>query len=456
VKSKELREKRAEIAKQMHDLCRKADSENRALNPEEQQIFDRMDSEQQEHLTNAEGYERQEKFQQTILDATKSSNPDFKRAAETFARYDDGDKAIQGWLAHKFLTNRNGADPQHKEGVQKVASQFRGHAERWGLDYASDKVTIPLYERAPKSLGDIRSSSGQSSVVSNLGAEFVPKLLANQIEIYLLAYSEVRKYAMVLRTPEGGPFTIPYSDDTSNASVIIGQGSNDSVLDIPTNKLSISSYMFTTREIYVPIEWARDSKFPVMQFVSDQLGTRHARGQAQYLTTGAGSTQPQGFVTGATSNGNLTSTTNAITYTDMLNLHYSVPGAYRRSPNYAIVGSDSAVKAVRAIVSTTGFPLWQPSLQANTPDTFFGAPLLTNWNMAAMGTTNATVMVAGDFHEFFIRDVGEFELVIDPYSRMATNRQIIVAGHGALDSIVLNPNAFAYLETPSASSIVGP
>src|SRR5205823_4188496 len=126
---------------------------------------------------------------------------------------------------------------------------------------------------------------------------------------------------------------------------------------------------------------------------------------------------------------------------DLLELYYSVPAAYRQVPTFAFVGSDSFAKACRAIVDGMGRPLWEPSLQTDAPDRLFGRPFIVNHHMAAMGTVNAKVAVAGDFNQFLVRDVGNFELITDPYSRMATNRQIVLSGHGAVDSKVLNTSA---------------
>jgi HK97 family phage major capsid protein len=469
MKSKELRERRANIAEEMKALVMKKDSNpDGCLTPEQCQQFDRQNDEIDNLQRQIESMERTELFESKLVESTRSLTTTAERIPTLAVRPQDRDDAMKGWIANQFVRLGKRGEGDLTERVRGVSDQFRDKANRVGLDYDSNTLSIELNPVAPRNMNEaIRSASGQSSLTAGLGGEFVPSTWSSQVETYLLAYAEVRRYAKVLRTPDGGPFKQPIVNDVNQQSVIIAQAATDAVLDMPTATATLNAYMLTTGLITIPIELVRDSKYPIQQVVMEALGVRHARGCGFYLTQGTGPNggfpngQPQGFVSGVYNNGSpsnpirLTKDINTVTYQDILDLKFNCPGAYRTQPSAAFVASDSCVKAFRAIVSTTNFPLWQPSLQVNEPDTLLGHPVITNWQMDAMGKTNAFVCVFGAWEHFLVRDVATFEVIVDPWSKYSTNREIVLSGHGAIDSVVLAPQAFSILETPSASSFSG-
>src|ERR1700704_652990 len=66
--SKKLREERYNLCEKQRALVIKATEEKRSLTPDETQQFDKLDSEANRMLSEAEGYERMEKFNKTLLD----------------------------------------------------------------------------------------------------------------------------------------------------------------------------------------------------------------------------------------------------------------------------------------------------------------------------------------------------------------------------------------------------
>ena len=65
---------------------------------------------------------------------------------------------------------------------------------------------------------------------------------------------------------------------------------------------------------------------------------------------------------------------------------------------------DATVAAVRKLKDTTGQYLWQPGLQAGSPDTILGKPVRTDPNVPAVAL-GAKSILFGDFSTYFVRQV---------------------------------------------------
>lgn len=436
MKSKALREQRAIIAKEISELVAGVKKEERALNSEEQLRFDKLDNEQKTLLEQAEGYERMEKFEEAKIETHYTME---KNLSKGHIRAEDFNNAFRGWLAW------------NSRGLGDVANRYADSCDRVGQPLGRSEFEIRLMKDAPKSIEQIRAASDpQSSVTTNLGAEFVPTTLARFIEVALLAYSQVRQYARVIRTDSGNPFDIPTSDDTATESAIVAQNVADTVKNIPTDKISVGNFMFRTGIVLVPLQWQQQAVIDVVSWVGEQLATRHARGTNNSLTVGSGSGEPEGFVVGAGAGKTLASPS-AVTYAEMLDLMYSVPAAYRNTPSFAFVGSDGFAKCLRQQVDGASRPLWEPSLQTGQPDRYLGKPFVVNYHMAnpGAGQFSKKVCVAGDFNQFLVRDVGTFNVAVAK-ERYIEYLQTGVMGYGAIDSVVLTDNALKYMITPAS------
>lgn len=409
MKSKELREQRAATAKEMERMVLTAKSENRPLNSQEQEAFDKMHSDCSTWLSEAEGYERIESFEKQQLDDLKTTSRPNKPQVNTVEhfRQQDADKALKGWLCSRVNS---------QAGLSHIASENANTAERYGFHYNTDRISLTFAD--------------QSSITNNLGAEFVPTTLANFVYRELLPPSNIRQIARMLRTSTGETFKIPVSTDVAEA-VLIAQNAQDAQGDIPTAEKDLRSYCYTTKRVNVPVEWLRDSQFPVLQFVGEEFGRRYARGTNKALVQGSGSSQPQGYNKAPSA----TTVTTSVKYEDMLALRYSIPIAYRESPDFAWRVSDAALQSLQGEVDGIGRPLWNPSIAPEQADTLMGDPVYVDPYLDDLSDPGNVVVVAGDWSRFLIREVGTFD-VWD--IRVVDYRQIALVGFGFLDSLLLS------------------
>jgi HK97 family phage major capsid protein len=110
------------------------------------------------------------------------------------------------------------------------------------------------------------------------------------------------------------------------------------------------------------------------------------------LTTGAGgSNAPTGIVTAAGTGVAGTIAGGLFTADQLIDLVYSVDGAVRRLQGTGWLMSPSAIRNARKLKDNDGQYLFQPSLQAGQPDTLLGFRVNENPGMAAVGSAAASV-----------------------------------------------------------------
>ena len=125
------------------------------------------------------------------------------------------------------------------------------------------------------------------------------------------------------------------------------------------------------------------------------------------LVTGAGSTQPTGFMHSPTVGvtGTTTGVSGAPTYANLVDLEYSVIAPYRQSKSCYWIAADKTIGGFRKIVDSNSRPVWEPSMVLGSPDLLLGKPLVADPFMPAVAT-GAQPVAFGDFAQFFVRLVG--------------------------------------------------
>lgn len=198
-------------------------------------------------------------------------------------------------------------------------------------------------------------------------------------------------------------------NDTSNKGELLGEGSNFNAQDITFGQTTLKAYFFDSKVVTVSRQLLQDSALPIEQVVSELLAERIGRILNQYFTTGTGSSQPQGCVTGAV-NSSIVSLIAGLTRENIIGLIHSVNAEYRK--NGTLMMADSILKAIKLLeVGTSDArPLWQPSMRDGTPDTIDGYRYIINDEMSGLGSGNK-IMLFGDFKKFVIRWVTDFILI---------------------------------------------
>ncbi|MGF7142386.1 HK97 family phage major capsid protein [Anaerotaenia torta] len=209
-----------------------------------------------------------------------------------------------------------------------------------------------------------------------------------------------RRLAKVITTSSGDR-KIPVVASKGTASWVDEEGTiPDS--DDSFGQVSIGAYKLGTM-IKVSEELLNDSVFQLEPYISREFARRIGNKEEEAFFTGDGSGKPTGILaaTGGAQLGVTTAGATAITIDEVLDLFYSLKAPYRNRSVFIM--NDSTVKAIRKLKDGQGQYLWQPSIQAGTPDTILNRPLYTSSYVPAIAA-GAKTITFGDFSYYWVAD----------------------------------------------------
>lgn len=245
------------------------------------------------------------------------------------------------------------------------------------------------------------------------GGYLVPEAFSNKLFEHCKYSGAVRQVAGQLTTTSGADLIYPNNDDTGNVGAILAENATISEQDLAFGARTFKSWMYTSKLVQVSWQLMQDSAFDIEGLLARKLGERLGRIQNTHFTTGTGATQPEGFITNASTID--VTTDNTLTLADVVRLIYSVDRCYRNA-DAVFQMNDLTISDLRQEASTDGSFIWQPSAQAGEPDRLFGYPVWSNSDMygsADLSPDDGQKLVAfGDFKSgYLIRDVQGVALV---------------------------------------------
>ena len=253
-----------------------------------------------------------------------------------------------------------------------------------------------------------RAGEGLDPVVRNAlqigtdteGGYLVPDEFERTLVEALEEENIFRTLANVITTASGDR-KIPVVASKGTASWIDEEGaipeSDDSF-----GQVSIGAYKLGTM-IKVSEELLNDSVFQLEPYISREFARRIGSKEEEAFFIGDGSGKPTGILaaTGGAQLGVTTAGSTAITLDEVLDLFYSLKAPYRNKSVFIM--NDSTVKAIRKLKDGQGQYLWQPSIQAGTPDTILNRPLFTSSYVPAI-EAGAKTIAFGDFSYYWVAD----------------------------------------------------
>jgi HK97 family phage major capsid protein len=375
---KELREKQAKIvaeARERLDQIDKAD-EARAKELETQHDaamaeYDRLEAQ----IAREEKVASMEQRAAELRAKQRPTNPDGEARGE-----DEGEKIEYRKVFAKVVCGVNPSDlePEERAVLRQGVTKFEQRAQSVGTTTA--------------------------------GGYTVPTELADQIIRSMLAWGPMYDPGVTTEmvTASGNPIKIPTVDDTTVTAVAHTENTaltDDGGSDVTFGQKSLDAYAFDTEFVRWSWELDQDSIFNMEALLGSLLGERLGRIANLRLTTGTGSSQPNGIVTASTL-GVTAAAVAAITFDEIIDLEHSVDPAYRSSPKAAYMLNDSTLKAIRKLKDGQGQYIWQMGdVQRGVPGTLNGRRYYINQAMASLATGNKT-MIFGDLSKYFVRKVG--------------------------------------------------
>jgi len=302
---------------------------------------------------------------------------------------------IQNYL-DKFSLENN--ENKLIESVQASNSPHKQLYAKW-LKGGDQALSAQEWQTINNTLSVGTGSQGGFSVQSEVAKTLIDSLKA---------FGGMRSVSTIIATEMGNPLSFPTSDGTAEVGELIAENTTATAADPTFGTVALTPYKFSSKIVAVPFELLQDSQIDIEAFVNTRLVTRLGRITNQMYTTGTGTAQPTGVVTGATS-GKVGTTGQTVTviFDDLIDLIHSVDPAYRGGTTVGFMMADSSLKVIRKLKDSQNRPVFIPGwdgLAGPIPDNILGYPVTVNQDVAVMAA-NAKSIVFGDFSKYIIRDV---------------------------------------------------
>ena len=258
--------------------------------------------------------------------------------------------------------------------------------------------------------GHIRNT--MSTTTGSEGGFTVETEVARELIESLKDYSGMREVAEVFVTEQGNPMSFPTSDGTSEIGELVAENASATDSDPVFGTVGLNVFKFSSKVVAVPIELLQDSTIDVAAFVNRRLSERLGRVTNQLFTTGTGTGQPRGIITGSTvGKVGVTGQTTTVTFDALVDLIHSVDVSYRRL-GASLMMHDTTMRDIRKIKDSQGRPIFLPAytgLGGDMPDTVLGQPVTINNDVPVMAAS-AKSIVFGLLNRYKIRDAMQVSL----------------------------------------------
>jgi len=214
----------------------------------------------------------------------------------------------------------------------------------------------------------------------------------------------VESVARTINTPTGNVLPIPKVNDTATNGVLQTEGSGITVADMTFGNTDLSAYTYATL-VKVSEQLAQDEDVDLASYLVELLGERIARITNAALTTGDGSSKPNGVVTAATT-GKTTASATAITDEELIDLFYSVDPAYRMGENVKWMMNDTVHSYIRKLGLIAAENYNPISFDQTGTMYILGKEVKINQDMSSAITTGLTTVLFGDFSGYMVRTAG--------------------------------------------------
>lgn len=232
------------------------------------------------------------------------------------------------------------------------------------------------------------------------GGYLVPDEFEHTLIQALTEENVVRSHAHVFTTASGS-HKIPVVSTKGTASWV-DEGAAIVESDDVFGQQLIGAHKVATL-IKVSEELLNDAAFDLEQYFTAEFARRIGNAEEDAFLNGDGASKPTGIFddTAGAETGVTTANANTITADEIIDLFYSLNGAYRKNAIWLL--HDSTMKTIRKLKDGNGQYLWQPALHESGYDTLLGKRVFTSPYVPELAAGKKTVAF-GDFSFYWIGD----------------------------------------------------
>jgi HK97 family phage major capsid protein len=350
------------------------------------------------------------------------------------------------------LTPEAFSAPFAESRMERGTNQSLRHALRAAMQTASEdqrqqvNALVGYLQNGPMAAADLTPGGD--------GGVLLPTFVQSVIERNYSQFDSVRSVARRVGTDNGADFVFPVLSDSESAAQVASAaatGADATVSgDTPPTDLTgptLKAWKVSSKPVFVPRETGTDADIDILGELLAALIARIIRFENLKFTKGAGTTEAEGFLTGATP---FEESGGVLSLDAALDLMYSVPALYRANAVYMC--SDATAKFLRKLktgISGDKTQLWGDGNHTlGTPSTLHGWPVIINNDMTDVSSdgtySSGSCLAAGDFSRFVIREAENNSPFIYNYAVPAKDGRAVIAFRRT-DSKLLVPEAISKL-----------
>jgi HK97 family phage major capsid protein len=277
--------------------------------------------------------------------------------------------------------------------------------QKAAVDFAGASATNSDADILRKmALGEIRGHEFRAITGSSTGAPVPTSFFDSIIEVARLV-NPLLEYATVINTASGENLQIP-SQSAFSTATIVGQcvsiGTSEPAFNAFT---TLCAYKFSALA-QLSSELIADSGVDIIGFLAGQFGNSLGFAIANKIVNGTGTVEPTGFLPVAgTGLVGSTGVSGAFSADNIIDLIYSLDGALRQKPSFAVLANKTSIAALRKLKDTAGNYVFQVGDSKDRRDLVLGVPVIETPAMPdpAVGVNS---VVAGDLASLYIRNAG--------------------------------------------------
>lgn len=349
--------------------------------------------------------------------------------------------AFRGWMRGKF------AKPEEREAAQHCGLDianpeiYLGAKVVRGADGKLERRYVPV---RVKGQGDIVEARALSVGTTTAGGNAVSNEMMQAYTEKMKWFARIEDEAAGVDTETGGTLPWPTVSDTANSGRVLAEATAATTTTDPTfGVVNLGAFKLSSDGVLVSYELLQDSFINLDTYLGSALGRRIGRISNTKFTVGAGTTEPAGLITGATTSA--AAATNAFTLDEVITLIHAIDKAYRGLPNTQFVMHDTIAAYLRKFKDGQGRYMWEMSTQLGQPDRFFGYPVLINNDMDSALTTGKKLVGFGNIEQaFVVRRAGAVRFLRDE-SIYVKEHQVYFEALRRADSGVVDTTAFKVL-----------
>ena len=302
----------------------------------------------------------------------------------------------------KALANKNFSN---KEEIEKIAEKSQKSVSKVEDEKEMSKRCLKSY--LLKGFAGMNNEEkefitrAQSTTTNSEGGYTVDTMLSNAIIQSMLSTGGMRECSSVITTAQGGALSFPTNNDTANVGRWLAEKSAATNTDTVFGTTALNSWSASSDYIPVSAQLIQDSAYDIEAYIVEILGMRLGRLTNTGYTSGDGSSKPTGVITNSLI-GKAAAAVTATTFSELLDLKYSVDRAYRNGARF-MFNDNTALSLKKIALASANQSLWQEGVIGGSPATIDGDAFTINNDMPDMAA-GAHAICYGDMTKYQIRD----------------------------------------------------